>query len=606
MCAARVESLGRRATRLVWRFAKAHPAPLGAALASGCLYAVVVVASTVVIGRVTDEVILPALKQGSTRVSTLLAAGAAIMAVALLRAVGIIGRRYFGTMASRRYQVTLRDRLTDHYLDVDLAYHRNRATGDLLTTLDNDVERTTDAMHPLPLSVSVVVLAVAAVVSLLLVDPILAVVGLALIPTMALLNHRFGRRMEGPAATAQQRLGELGVLAHESFDGAFVVKTLGREAAEVERFAGAAARLRDARVEVGRLRASFEPTFDLLPLLAGVAVVLIGAWRVSSGEVTTGQIVQVVALFSMLTFPLRVMGYFLEELPMAVVSLDRVDAVLAQGSKIIPSVAPRRLPAAGPLGLRVCGVTACHGGVPALDDVSFEVAPGEVVAVVGATASGKSTLCELLVRLADPDQGHIEITGIPLDQLAEADLRRRVALVLQEPYLFADTVTANVSGTDVEADGQLDRALQRARAAGFVGELPRRTDTLLGERGVTLSGGQRQRLALARALALRPGLLILDDATSAVDPLVEARILAGLRAPDNAATTTGERATLLVVAHRLSTIRLADRVLFLEDGRVAATGPHDELLKLPAYAALALAYERQDTLNVEADGLEPT
>jgi ABC-type multidrug transport system fused ATPase/permease subunit len=558
-----------------------------------------VVAGTVVIGRVTDRAILPALRQGSTRLSTLVAAGAAVMGIALFRALGIIGRRYFGTMASRRYQVTLRDLLADHYLNVDLAYHRNRPTGDLLTTLDNDVDRTTEAMYPLPLSVSVVVLAVAAVISLLLVDPVLALVGVALIPTMVLLNQRFGQRMERPAAEAQQRLGELGVLAHESFDGALVVKTLGREATEVERFATAGARLRDARIEVGRLRASFEPLFDLLPLLAGVTVVLIGAWRVSTGAVTTGQLVQVVTLFSVLTFPLRVLGFFLEELPMSVVSLDRVDAVLAEGAPIPSPTTARRLPGHGPLGLRIAGVTARYGDTVALDEVSFEVAPGEVVAIVGATASGKSTLCELLVRLADPERGSIEVAGVPIDQVDEGDLRRRLALVLQEPYLFADTVAGNVVGdTDGSDDAtpvaDLDGALRRARAAGFVGQLAAGTGTLLGERGVTLSGGQRQRLALARALARHPGLLILDDATSAVDPVVEASILTGLRPPVGAGSqppSTGA-ATLLIVAHRLSTIRLADRVLFLQEGRVTATGTHDELLALPDYAALALAYEQ--------------
>ena len=299
-------------------------------------------------------------------------------------------------------------------------------------------------------------------------------------------------------------------------------------------------------------------------------------------------------MFSVLSFPLRVVGYFLEDAPMAVVALDRVDAALADGTRLAPAATTQRLPPDGPLGVEVVGVGHRLGGVAVLHDVSFALAPGEVVALVGATGSGKSTLCELLVRLADPDEGRIAIGGVALGTLDPVDLHRRVALVLQEAFLFADPVATNVLPGELPAEAAptdeadaLQDALVRARADGFVARLPAGPHTSLGERGVTLSGGQRQRLALARALALQPGLLILDDATSAVDPVVEAEILAGLR-------SSRAPATLLVVAHRLSTIRLADRVLFLERGRLVASGTHDDLLELPAYAALARAYERAD------------
>jgi ATP-binding cassette subfamily B protein len=287
---------------------------------------------------------------------------------------------------------------------------------------------------------------------------------------------------------------------------------------------------------------------------------------------------------------------------MAVVALDRVDGLLAEGSGLVAPSRPSPLPAHGPLPVRVEHLSHHHGQVAVLDDVSFELAAGEVVALVGATGSGKSTLCELLVRLADPDGGRIRVGGVPLDQVEPAMLRQRVALVLQEPFLFAGAVAANVLFDDAAAHRgrsvataahpELDEALVLARADRFVAELPAGSDTRLGERGVTLSGGQRQRLALARALALRPGLLILDDATSAVDPLIEAEILAGLRT--GRAGAGGAAATLLIVAHRLSTIRLADRVVFLDHGRVVASGRHEDLLELPVYAGLARAYEAAD------------
>lgn len=604
--------VGRRAVRLLGRYVRTHPGPLAVAVVAASLYAVGVVGGTVAIGRLTDRVVVPAMRDGDIGRATVVGAGAVVLAIALARSVGIMGRRYFGNMASKRFQVTLRERLADHYLGVDLAFHRSRPTGDLLTTLDNDVERASDALGPVPLSLSVVVLAVVAVTSLWLIDPLMAAVALALIPTVLAVNHRFGRRSEAPARAGQRELGRLGALAHETFDGALVVKALGRERAEVARFAAQAARLRDARLEAGRLRAAFEPLFDLLPAMASVAVVAAGTWRVSTGAMTTGQLVQAVTLFSVLSFPLRVVGYFLEDAPMAVVALDRVDAALADGTRLAAPATPRRLPPDGPLGVEVTGVGHRLGGVEVLDGVSFTIAPGEVVALVGATGSGKSTLCELLVRLADPDEGCIAIGGVPLRTVDPADLHRRVALVLQEAFLFADPITANVlPSTDGEqrlhgvapaaggagrppgdGDGdpgvaELEEALVRARADGFVARLPDGAHTSLGERGVTLSGGQRQRLALARALALQPGLLILDDATSAVDPVVEAEILAGLR-------SSSAPATLLIVAHRLSTIRLADRVLFIERGRVVASGAHEDLLARPAYAALARAYERAD------------
>ena len=241
---------------------------------------------------------------------------------------------------------------------------------------------------------------------------------------------------------------------------------------------------------------------------------------------------------------------------------------------------------AGPLAVEVAGVRFAYEGAtgPVLSGVDFRLAPGEVVALVGATGSGKSTLCNLLAHLQRPGAGVIRVGGVPLDDAEPAAVRRHIALAFQEAFLFGTTIRDNLALGEAVTDDDLHWALARARADGFVNALPHGLDARVGERGVTLSGGQRQRLALARALLRRPGLLLLDDATAAVDPAVEQEVLDQLRAALDATT--------LMVAHRLSTITLADRVLFLDGGRIAAEGPHDRLVTdVPAYAALARAYE---------------
>jgi ABC-type multidrug transport system fused ATPase/permease subunit len=223
-----------------------------------------------------------------------------------------------------------------------------------------------------------------------------------------------------------------------------------------------------------------------------------------------------------------------------------------------------------------------------LADVTFDARPGEVLAIVGPTGAGKSSLANLLVGLDDPDTGEIRIGGVPVDEVDVHDLRRALSLAFQESFLFAASIRENVAmHRDLDED-QIRAVLARARAERFVEHLPNGVDTVVGERGVTLSGGQRQRVALARALAGSPRVLVLDDATSAVDPVIEAEILAGLRSGDT---------TMLVVAHRLSTILLADRVVHLADGRVRAVGTHDELLRNPDYAALVTAYEADEAFE---------
>ncbi len=578
----------RRGVRLLWRSVRIHPGPFAVATAGAALFALMAVGSTIVLGRVTDHLIIPAFRAGGPGATRAAVVGSvvAIFVVALLRVLGVAVRRYFAGMTSYRMMVTWRGALTDTYLGAPLAFHQARPTGELMAHADLDTEAASEVLSPLPFSMAAVLIALVAMVRLLTVDPLLALVALALFPLLAVMTRLYTVRMEQPAAAAQARYGDVAAVAHESFDGALVVKTLGLEQAETARLALHADRLRGERLRAGRLRANFDPAVDALPGLGTIALLALGAWRVSVGAVSPGHVVEAMALFAVLTLPMRVLGFLLEDLPRSVVSAERLERVLATPLEQVALPADAVALPDEPLGVEMHAVRfGFEAEVPVLDGLDLSVAAGEIVAVVGATGSGKSTLCHLLAHLADPWNGTVEVGGVDLRRADPTDVRRAVAMVFQETFLFAGSVRENVTlGADALHDDDVIRALEVARASRFVDTLPNGLDTLIGERGITLSGGQRQRLALARALVRRPRLLLLDDATAAVDPRVEREILDGLRR--TLSTTT------LIVAHRVSTIALADSVRYLRDGHLAATGTHDELLATePGYEALVRAYE---------------
>lgn len=582
---ATTDSVLRRGVRMLRRYIRMHPGPFFTAVFGAAVFSAALVGGTAVLGKVTDDLILPAVESGEVGWPAVLGAAAAIIGLTIVRAVGVVCRRYFGSMAAYRVQASLRREVTDTYLEVPLEYHLRNPTGELLAHADADVEASTDVMIPLPLSTGVITLIVFSVGALALIDPLLMLVGVLVFPTLALMNRVYTARVEEPAAMVQHRVGEVSNVAHESFDGALVVKTLGLESAEVERMAEASDRLRESRIQVGRLRAIFEPTMDAVPSIGMVALMLIGAWRLSEGAVTTGNLVTAISLFGVLAFPMRVVGFFLEELPRSVVSAERINGVLVERPRAqVTRTGGRALPDEA-LAVVASGLSFAYtpDGPRVLDDVNFEIEAGEVVALVGPTGAGKSTLCQLLVHLIDPVDGMVALGGVPVADTDPGHLRDASAIVFQESFLFADSVADNIVMSTGAGDDEREAAMRIAQADRFIAALPDGVDTVMGERGVSLSGGQRQRVALARALVRRPRFLVLDDATSAVDPLIEAKILDGLR--ESLGTTT------LIVAHRLSTIELADRVVYIDGGRIIATGTHAQLLDHPSYERLVRAYE---------------
>jgi ATP-binding cassette subfamily B protein len=463
--------------------------------------------------------------------------------------------------------------VVDRLIRQPISWHQRRPDGDLVGRAGVDTDTAVAVLAPVPFATGTVLLVVVSAVWLLVTDLALGAVAVAVFPLLIGINIVYQRRADRYYDEAQQHLGELSAGVHESFDGVQLVKAYGAEARETERLATIAGRLRDARIHAVRLRGTFEALLDVLPSLTNVGLVLIGAYRVRSGELTVGELSSFVYLFTLLVFPLRLIGYVLSEMPFSLAGWARVREVLDEPIEADPALAIT--PADEGRGVQVESLefTFPAEDRAALQRISLDVAGGRVVAIVGPTGAGKSTLIELVAGLIPADSGTLRIGPGPR------------AIVFQEAFLFSGTIRHNIALGEPIGDDEIWHALRLAMADGFVADTPHGLDTVVGERGVSLSGGQRQRVALARALVRRPMLLLLDDTTSALDPATEAGVLANLR--EAFADTT-----VLIVASRPSTIALADEVVFLAGGRVVDHGRHGELMsRWDGYRALVEAFE---------------
>jgi ATP-binding cassette subfamily B protein len=575
-----------RGLRVLGRAIRTEPRLFTVSAIGSSFFGFLIIANSYVVGAVIGDVVVPAFAEHRVGSGGLALAVAALLGLSVLRIASIWARRLGAGFMQFRLQARYRRAVTRRYLSLPPEWHQRHATGSLLSNAGSDVEAAFAPIAPLPFAVGTIVMIVGAVVALFLTDWVLALVGVALFPALFALNFFYSRRMSPRQIHAQRMRAKVAAVAHESFDGALVVKTMGREADESRRFGVFVSELRDALVAVGRLRGVFDPLMESLPSVGTLAVLLLGTWRLQTGAITVTEVVSVAFLFTVLAFPVRAIGWVVGELPRSVAGWERVESVLtAEGDLEYGS---GELPGTGPAELRFDRVGYRYAdGPPVLTDVTFTVPAGKTVALVGATGSGKSTVAALAMRLVDPESGAVSLDGMKLPDLSAPVLAASTALVPQIPFVFDDTIRGNVAldrpGLD---DDRVWAALRLAQAGGFVGGLPGKLDTEVGERGTSLSGGQRQRLTLARALAGRPRLLVLDDATSAVDPRVEAAILGALRESGT---------SLLVVAYRRASIALADEVIYLHQGRVVATGTHAGLMESqPGYRDLVTAYEKAE------------
>jgi ABC-type multidrug transport system fused ATPase/permease subunit len=575
----------RGGLRLIARFVRWHPAAFWLAVLGAAMFAGAIVASAVVIGNITDSLIIPVLNEGESTAGRMWPALAAVIAVAVWKALGITLRRVAASYLQFRTQADVRQRLIEHQMRLELSWYSRQTTGDLLAVSETDARMATFVLAPLPYGTGASLLLIGSAAMIAWIDPLLGLIALVALASIVVIDARGSWSMFVAFQEVQRRRGVVSSVAHESFDGALTVKALGREDYETERMRLASEDLRDGLIRVGRLWGNYRAIVETLPAVTTLVLIIVGVARIDSAGITGGDIVTIAYLLSLLTVPVRLVGFVLWEMAASQAAWRRVDAILTVEDFVSHGDLEARTDASG---AAIDGEQvdfAYEETEPILQNLELDIPASRIVAVVGPTASGKSTLAMLLARLWDPQSGRIRLDGRDLKDFARSELPGEVAYVAQEAFLFDDTVAGNIRlGVPLSAQ-QVEDAARIAGAHGFIQDLDNGYETRIGERGVSLSGGQRQRIALARAIARQPRLLIMDDATSAVDPSVESRILEALRDAELPST-------VIVVAYRRSSITLADDVLYIDEGRIVAHGSHrDLMLEVPGYARLLQAYE---------------
>ncbi|HYX87764.1 MAG TPA: ABC transporter ATP-binding protein [Gaiellaceae bacterium] len=577
---------GEARRRAAWRFVRAvvrsQAGGVVGAVVFGLLWQTGAVAAPLIVKYAIDHAIVPRDRHA------LLLWLLALLGVGLLEVAGGGMRHIFAIRNRAGSDARVRDAIFAHALRLDAAYHDRVGPGELMSRASSDSEQVARMMDSIGHTIGYALTVVAVAAVMLAIDARLALVVLIPLPFVSLVAWRYSLRYDARTRRLQEAWAEAATLVEESVSGIRVVKGLGAGTALSGRFRRRSDEIVRRALEVARVDAVFNPALETLPLLGIAAVLWFGGRRVAAGDLSLGSFVAFNAYVVMLVWPLRILGQRVSTLQKALAAGARITEVLETEPRLREARHPRELARPVRGNVRLEAVRFGHAGErPVLDGLDLHVARGESVALVGATGSGKSTVAGLLARLYDPDGGRVLLDGVDLRELRLADVRRAVALVFEETFLFSDTVRENIRFGRPEADDDaVARAAELAGAAAFVADLPDGYDTVLGERGFSLSGGQRQRVAIARALLADPAVLVLDDATSAVDATKEHEIRAALAQAMRGRTT-------IVIAHRPATIALADRVAVLEDGRIADEDTHAELIRRSARYRALLALETE-------------
>jgi len=499
--------------------------------------------------------------------------------------------------AAHNIESDLRNLIFERLSELSFSYWDRTQSGQVISRANTDVRSIQLLFAFGPMIAMQFVLLTGAVIAMSIIDLPLTLVSVLPLPFVYVVGRRLRNLLFPLSWVVQARQADVATIVDENIQGARVVKAFAQEPNQVQHLARAARRLRWAGTALADARARNAPLMEALPRLGLAIVLLVGGVRVIDGNIQIGELVTFSTFVLMLATPFRLVGFILIQWQRAGAAAVRVFEILDERPEVIEATDPTHLvdPSGRVAFESVRFAYPTGDGTPILDGLSFEIQAGETVAIVGRTGSGKSTVARLITRFYDVDDGRVLVDGTDVRGLSLTDLRREVAIATDDPFLFASTIRDNVAfARPGSSDQVVDSALTAAAADGFVDGLTDGDMTKLGERGLTLSGGERQRVALARTLLAAPAVLILDDATSAVDVAIEQRI-------HDALSARGAGCTTILIAHRISTIALADRVILVEKGRVAATGTHLELLKSePLYAAILA--DSQSTTSDRSSG----
>jgi len=511
--------------------------------------------------------------------------GLLIVAMALLRGLFLFFMRQTIIVMSRHIEFDQKNDVYEQYQNLPLSFYRRNNTGDLMARISEDVSRVRMYTGPaIMYGINLLVLFVMVISYMVSVNAEFTMYVLLPLPVLSISVYFINTEIEKRSDLIQKSLSNLSTFVQEAFSGIRVIKAYGREQDSADKFADESNEYRHRSIQLGNVNAWFSPLILSLIGVSTILTVYVGGQQAIQGKVSTGNIAEFLIYVNMLTWPVTSLGWVISIAQRAAVSQTRINEFLDNKTEIV-SVENRETPIQGVIEFQNVSFTYADTGIEALKNVSFKATPGQSIGILGNTGCGKSTLANLVVRLFDAGSGQILIDGKPIQSWNPRSLRKQMSYVQQDVFLFSDTIRNNILfGNPELGDAEMRHASLQSDLLENVEGFEKKFETMIGERGITLSGGQKQRVSIARALVLKPRVLILDDCLSAVDTRTENTILSHLKQEMKDKTT-------LIISHRISSVNLADTILVMDEGRIVQSGNHDELIKVEGpYKAL---YEKQ-------------